>query len=90
MIKSMKNLDKLRVEINQIDQELLKLLKRRLEAVSQIGQIKKLQGIEVKDSKREEQVMDRLSELGSSLGINREIIEKIWKTLFEISYKIEE
>ncbi|BCA86596.1 chorismate mutase [Enterococcus saigonensis] len=55
-------LEKARKEINHIDQELVKLLEKRMAAVSQIAAFKKEQNQPVLDSKREKAVLQKVAE----------------------------
>lgn len=51
-------LDKARIEINNIDKEIVKLLERRFNIVNEIGSYKKEHNLPVYDEKREEQVIN--------------------------------
>ena len=56
------NIDKLRQEIDDIDDMLLNLFERRMQIVKEIGQYKKEQALPVKDSERERTILSRLCE----------------------------
>lgn len=49
-----------RQKIDQIDQELVRLLEKRLAVVTEVAEIKKAQGIAILDSSREEQVFEKI------------------------------
>ncbi|MBE9389631.1 chorismate mutase [Vagococcus salmoninarum] len=49
-----------RQKIDQIDQELVSLLEKRLAVVTEVAEIKKAQGIAILDSSREEQVFEKI------------------------------
>ncbi len=53
-------IDELRIQINQIDEELLELFKSRMAVSKQIGDAKKEAGLPVFDESREKAVYDRL------------------------------
>ncbi|ANV97574.1 hypothetical protein BBW65_01560 [Helicobacter enhydrae] len=56
------NLTKLRVEIDKIDDEILELLKKRIEIAKQIGILKREQKQEIIDLQRERRIIERLSQ----------------------------
>ena len=82
-------LSKRRKKIDKIDSKLLRLISQRILVVKEIGKIKELKNLPIKDPKREKERINRLSEEGRALGLTSEMIGKIWRTLFQISYKIE-
>lgn len=85
----MDEINKLRGEIDKIDQELLDLIVRRIELVRAIGAVKKNEGIEVIDEEREKEIFNRLTTLAGEKGIDPDIVKKIWNVLIKISYEIE-
>lgn len=58
----MDDLQKARDIIDSIDSELLALFIKRMEIVNAIGKIKKSEGKPIYDRKREEEVMQKISE----------------------------
>ena len=56
------NLEEIRREINQIDDELIKLLEKRMELVSKVAVYKLKTGKAVLDSKREETILNKVAE----------------------------
>jgi monofunctional chorismate mutase len=54
-------LDALRDSIDEIDQQILKLLRRRLELVLEVGELKSQHQAEVYDPDRERRVLDALT-----------------------------
>jgi len=59
----MKNLEEIRQEINLVDEALVKLLERRLDAVTQVAEYKIAHQLPVFDSKREVQVLEKIAGL---------------------------
>jgi len=53
------NLDELRVEIDQIDTEMMELFKKRMHVSSLIGQYKKEHQLPVFDAKREIELLEK-------------------------------
>jgi chorismate mutase/prephenate dehydratase len=56
------NISALRLSIDEIDEQILDLINRRLLLAEQIGGFKKLGGIQIADPGREKQIIDRLQE----------------------------
>lgn len=86
----MDDLSKLREEIDAVDNQLLQLLKKRIEIVKRVGDLKKKTGQAIVDASREQSIIDKRSEQAKAYGIDRSIVEKVWRTLFQIAYTIEE
>ena len=57
------DLDQIRKDIDQIDQELVALLERRMVCVGQIVEYKEQQGLPVLDQGREREVLEKVSGL---------------------------
>ena len=57
------DLDQIRKDIDQIDQELVALLEKRMVCVSQIVEYKELQSLPVLDQGREREVLEKVGSL---------------------------
>ena len=57
------DLDQIRKDIDQIDQELVALLERRMVCVSQIVEYKEQEGLPVLDQGREKEVLEKVGSL---------------------------
>lgn len=84
------SLENLRNEIDVVDEELLKLFARRLGLVERIGKVKRAEKLPVKDINREAEKLQALFVKAERYGLDEGVVERIWKTLFKISYIIEE
>jgi len=84
----MKNLDDLRVEIDKIDDEIVKLLSKRMEFVKKIGDLKNSAGAPVYRPKREKDIINRLISKKGKL-LSKKAIESIYYEIFSISRNIE-
>ena len=82
-IKNLRNI------IDTIDEQILDLIKSRIDVVVEIGQVKKENNAEVVDEKREEEIYNRLVALAAKKGVKPEVVKKVWKALLEISYDVE-
>lgn len=85
----MSTIKDLRTIIDKIDDQILDLLKSRIDVVLEIGEVKKQNNSEVVDEEREKQIYDRLVKKAAEKGIKPEAVRKVWKSLLEISYEVE-
>lgn len=85
----MDELKLLRKEIDQIDTQILKLLSKRFRVIKKIGDVKHKQGLKVRDTKREQELLDRITKKANILRVEEETVAKIWKSLFKLAYRIE-
>jgi chorismate mutase/prephenate dehydratase len=82
------NLDELREGINQIDNELLKLLNRRMEFVKKVGELKHTTGGSIYRPEREKEIIQRLSKQSDG-ALNKDAIEAIFMEIFAVSRNLE-
>jgi chorismate mutase len=78
-------LEKLRSEIDKIDQELIDILARRMNVVEEIGKYKKANKITILQLKRWNQVIRERLESGQHLGLSREFLVKLLEAVHEES-----
>jgi prephenate dehydratase len=76
------SLEQLRQDIDIIDQQIVELLAKRTELVKVIGRLKSGQP-EVRDPDREEQVLRRVKASAEKKGVNPELINNIYHTIFD-------
>jgi len=76
------NLDELRVKIDQLDGELLRLFEERMDIVSDVGEYKRDKGLPVLDRKREAE------KLGGLRGKVRQDLEPYAHTLFSTLFRL--
>lgn len=82
------DIEKYRIEINQIDLDLLKLLNRRAELAYEIGQQKIKNGLPVYVPEREQSVFSRLVEKNTG-PIDDEGIKNIFERIMEVCRQIQ-
>ena len=75
----------LRSEIDDIDDELLQLLARRMNISTQIGEYKKEKGLTVVQMDRWKQILAAHLESGENLGLSKELIEKVFEAIHKAS-----
>lgn len=69
-------LERLREQINQVDDELLQLLGQRMKIADKIGEYKKENNITILQTNRWNEILERASKKGEALGLTREFITK--------------
>lgn len=69
-------MDKMRAQINQLDDELMQLLGQRMKVADKIGQYKKDNNITILQTNRWNAILERAFVKGSQLGLSQEFITK--------------
>jgi chorismate mutase/prephenate dehydrogenase len=85
----MQELTQLRDKINTIDSSLLSLLAERIAVVKEVGEFKKQNNIAIHDPKREEELLETLSEKARNQNISPDFVRSLWKVIFAESYTVE-
>ncbi len=85
----MKNLDDLRKQIDELDENLLRILARRFEVVKKVGQNKKKLNLPAFDEKRFSEVLKSKINKGKEIGLNKNLIKKVYKIIHDEALKIE-
>lgn len=86
----MNELEQLRTQIDQIDQEIIKLIATRRDIVIKIGEYKKACGIEVLDKSREDFLKSRYEKLSIQYHLDSELIKSIFNLIIKKSRELEE
>ena len=87
----MKTLDECRSAIDEIDNEMLKLLNKRMQVVERVGEIKKDTGGAIYRPEREKAIINRLVALNEKEGglLNQSAIEAIFLEIFAVARNLE-
>jgi chorismate mutase len=78
-----------RNRIDEVDEELMHVLKERIQIIEQIGQYKKEHGITIFQLERWQEILRTRSQWSEKLGLSREHIEKLCQLLHEESIRIQ-
>lgn len=78
-------LNTLRTQIRQIDNQILELTAQRMQLARQVGEYKRRHNLPIKDYKVEKVILERSASLAKSLGIYQDLAQTILKTLIEYS-----
>jgi len=79
----------LRENINFIDSEIINLLIKRNNLSREIGEIKKVNNLPIRDEKREEEMLRWVNEISEAKGLNVDFIKKIFLLILEESNRIQ-
>lgn len=77
-------LEGLRRQIDDIDEEIIGLLAKRSELVKKVAGLKGECSL-IWDPQREEQILSRLKKIGEKAGVSSRLIETLYSALFEDS-----
>jgi chorismate mutase/prephenate dehydrogenase len=75
----------LREELDGVDAELIELARRRQQLVSDIGRLKKRHGRQLRDFRREREVIDGVRRAAESKGLDPALAEDLFRRLIEAS-----
>ncbi|GFR65762.1 3-deoxy-7-phosphoheptulonate synthase [Elysia marginata] len=83
-------LDLLRAQIDVIDDQLISMLSKRMDAVGKIGTLKKDNNVAVLQNTRWTEILSRMAEKGNSKGLNPEFVERFYKDIHQESINHQE
>lgn len=78
-----------RIRIDELNDEIISLLNKRATYATEIGKIKKQQGLPVFDSARENSVLEKVATLTKG-PLTPESIKNIFKVIMQETRKVEE
>ncbi len=87
--EAINDLELLRNLIDEIDDELLSILKKRNQVVQQIGNYKKEHHITIFQLQRWQHILKTRAQLAEKIGLNRSYIEKLCQLLHDESIKVQ-
>lgn len=82
-------LKNLRQQIDDLDKQLLTILKERLQTVAEIGKTKKQLKMPALQPKRWQEVIDSRLQIAQKLGLERNFIKQIFNLIHAEALKIE-
>lgn len=83
--EALKKITSLRQKIDEIDGKILLLLKERVEIAQKIGEIKRKQGVPIRDPKREREKYKQITAKASELKLNPEDVKEIYRKIIDMS-----
>lgn len=82
------SIDEVRNNINNIDEQIVKLIALRGEFVKQAAKFKK-DSDDVKAPTRVEEVINKVKDLAKSTGANEEVVENVYRSMINSFIKLE-
>ena len=84
-----KRILQLRKEIDNLDEEIIRLLKKRMRISKEVGKLKELLDIPVEDKMREKEIIDRLNTYAGK-SLSEEQLIRIFTAVFRSSKQVQE
>ncbi len=83
-------LDELRADIKSLTEDLVRLLSKRLDIARSIGMVKRLYGLEIVDTKAEDELRSHILSMCDTLSLDRNFVNRILNLLFAESARVQE
>ncbi|RLV61451.1 bifunctional chorismate mutase/prephenate dehydrogenase [Parashewanella curva] len=87
--KTTESLEALRTQIDAVDQQLLDLLRQRLDLVKQVGHVKHEAGLPIYAPEREAVMLSKRRAEAEEIGVEPQLIEDVLRRLMRESYRSE-
>ena len=84
-----KRILQLRKEIDNLDEEIIRLLKKRMRISKEVGKLKEILDIPVEDKMREKEIIDRLNTYAGK-NLSEEQLIRIFTAVFRSSKQVQE
>ena len=81
----MKKLSKIRIEIENIDREIIRLIGNRTNLARDVLEAKKHEGLPINDEKQNQAVMERVANIATECGLDSGEVKKIFGILIKMS-----
>lgn len=85
----MKDLQALRENIDQLDEQLWEIIGKRVNVAREIGEWKRLHNVPVIQTQRFQEVLDHSRKLGEQYGLSDEVVREITEALHKESVRVE-
>ncbi|MEM2999551.1 MAG: chorismate mutase [Candidatus Bathyarchaeia archaeon] len=86
----MEEIQRLRKSINEVDEQILLLLSKRVEICRSIGAVKRKHGLPIKDLPRENDVYARVRKKAEELRLDAAWVERIYQQIVNMCSAIQE
>jgi len=81
----MKELSGIRIEIENIDREIIRLIGNRTNLARDVLEAKKHEGLPINDEKQNQAVMERVANISTECGLDSGEVKNIFKVLIKMS-----
>lgn len=86
----MEGIKQLRKRIDEVDEQILQSLNKRMEMCKSIGLVKKKHGIPIQDLPRESDVYANIKEKAADLGLDPAQVEAIYRQIVNMCSAVQE
>ncbi len=86
----MDDVDRIRDRIDELDQEIVRLLKNRYENARLLGRIKQKRGLDYRDPEREKIILRKMERTATSLDIDSKFIRPIFEQILALSVEAQQ
>ncbi|EKD92485.1 MAG: hypothetical protein ACD_28C00420G0007 [uncultured bacterium] len=86
----MNDLDQLRQQIDKIDDQIVALLGQRFRLSLEVGTLKRKLNVTTYQAEREATILKRVVEQGSTLGLDRLLLQALFLQIFAVSRRDQE
>jgi chorismate mutase len=83
------DINELRAQIDDIDTEIVKAIKKRFDIVNKISQFKKTHKIPINDFKREKEVLDNREALAKKYNLDTKMIKEVFTLIVNSAIKFQ-
>ena len=81
----MKELSEIRIDIENIDREIIRLIGNRTNLARDVLEAKKHEGLPINDEKQNHAVMERVSNIATECGLDSGEVKNIFRILIKMS-----
>lgn len=81
----MDDIPRIRERIDEIDQEIVQLLKNRYENAKYLGRIKSRRGFEYRDPEREKIIQKKIERTATTLGLDPKLVRPVFEQIFSLA-----
>jgi chorismate mutase/prephenate dehydratase len=86
----MEKINRLRKEIDKVDEQILRLLGERVKICRSIGSVKKERGISIEDASRESEVYAHVKEKAVELALDPVQVESVYRQIINMCSSAQE
>lgn len=83
------DLDDIRDRLDEIDEEIIKLIAKRQAYMPMVKDYKKQHGLTIHQPKREKEILEKKKELAKKLGVDEHLVEEVFLALFKNAKEIQ-
>jgi chorismate mutase len=80
----------LRRKVDEIDEQILRFLKERVEISRSIGKTKREHGISIRDHEREDELYAKVMRRASELGLNPHEVKAVYREIIAMAIRAQE